>query len=68
MPTGTPAPVIDRLVQACQSAVSSPEIADEAQIRGFELSYAGPAEIRSLIVSDLARRGHLVQLSGVKPE
>ena len=49
-PAGTPAPVIDRLAKACESAVSSPALQTFGNDQGYLVSYAPPAEFQTYIV------------------
>jgi tripartite-type tricarboxylate transporter receptor subunit TctC len=67
-PAGTPAAVIDRLVAACERAVSSPEFQTLANNQGLLVAYAPPAEFRKHIDSELEKWGKLVARSGLQPE
>jgi tripartite-type tricarboxylate transporter receptor subunit TctC len=67
-PKGTPQPVLDRLTQAVQAALKSPELlrvyrADGAQ----EVHRAGPA-FRDFIVQDIANYRRSVERGGLKHE
>lgn len=67
-PAGTPAAIVNRVAEACQAALGSPEVLTKAQPQGFDIDYAGPAEFTSHIASELPRWGELVRLAGVKSE
>jgi tripartite-type tricarboxylate transporter receptor subunit TctC len=68
VPTGTPAPIVSRLAQACQTAVALPDVQTLAQDQGFLMDYAPPAEFGAYIANELLRWGELVRLAGVKAD
>jgi tripartite-type tricarboxylate transporter receptor subunit TctC len=68
VPAGTPASIVNRLAQACQSAATAPEVEALAQPQGFEIDPAAPAEFAAFIGSELQRLGQLARAAGVKPE
>lgn len=67
-PAATPAPVVERMAKACESALAVPEVKAQAQALGFEVDYAGPAAFQTFIASERTTWGDVVKLSGLKPE
>jgi tripartite-type tricarboxylate transporter receptor subunit TctC len=68
VPAGTPALIVNRLAEACRSALTSPEIEALAQPQGLEIDYASPAEFGDFIASELQRIGQITKATGMKPE
>lgn len=67
-PTGTPAPVIQRLHAEISKALANPGIRAKLAASGFEVTGAGPAEFGALIRSDYTRVGNVVRAAGVKAD
>lgn len=67
-PAGTPSAIVNRLSEACQAALASPEVVGQANPQGFVLDYAGPADFAAFIASELPRWGQLARAAGIKPE
>lgn len=67
-PVGTPKAAIDKMAQACQGALTAPEVMAQAQATGFDIDYAGPVDFTAAIATELERWGQLVRLAGLKPE
>jgi tripartite-type tricarboxylate transporter receptor subunit TctC len=68
VPAGTPAAIVNRLAEACRSALTAPEIEALAQPQGLEIDYAAPAEFGNFIASELQRIGQITKATGMKPE
>jgi tripartite-type tricarboxylate transporter receptor subunit TctC len=68
VPAGTPAPIIDRLSDACKGAMTSPDIIDFAAEQGFQVDYGAPAETAAFILEELSRLGQVARQANIKPE
>ncbi|MCY1312864.1 Tripartite tricarboxylate transporter family receptor [compost metagenome] len=68
VPAGTPTPVVNRLAEACRSAIASPEVEALARPQGLEIDYAPPAEFGDFIASELMRIGQITKATGMKAE
>ncbi|MFT3721134.1 Bug family tripartite tricarboxylate transporter substrate binding protein [Pseudorhodoferax sp.] len=65
---GTPAPIVTRLSQACQTALATPELKSQAQSLSFDINYAPSAEFAPFIESERQKWGELLRAAGVRPE
>jgi tripartite-type tricarboxylate transporter receptor subunit TctC len=68
VPKGTPAPVVNRLAQACRDAIATPELAALVEPQGLEIDYASPAEFGEFIASEYSRIGQIIKATGMKAE
>jgi tripartite-type tricarboxylate transporter receptor subunit TctC len=68
VPASTPAPIVNKIAQACQTALATAEMQSQALSQGFDIDYAGPRDFGAFITSELQKWGELVRLAGVKPE
>jgi tripartite-type tricarboxylate transporter receptor subunit TctC len=68
LPAGAPVAVVNKLAQACQSAIASPEMQEQLLSRGLDLDYAGPSDFGAFVANELPKWGNLVKLAGMKPE
>lgn len=68
VPSATPAAATARATQACQAAVTSPDIQSLAQAQGFDADYAGSREFGEFITTESQKWGQLLRQAGVKPE
>jgi tripartite-type tricarboxylate transporter receptor subunit TctC len=68
VPANTPPAIVDRVSQACQSAVTAPDVQALAQEQAFDADYQGPREFRSFIAAESQKWGDLVKSAGIQPE
>jgi tripartite-type tricarboxylate transporter receptor subunit TctC len=68
VPTGTPAPVIERLRKETERAVADPQIRERFAALGIDPWYKSPAEFREVMRTEIARTLKLVRDAGIKPE
>ncbi|MES2282927.1 MAG: tripartite tricarboxylate transporter substrate binding protein [Pseudomonadota bacterium] len=64
VPTGTPRPVVDRLVAAIHKAQTDPELRAQLQQRGADVVSTTPEELSKYIASNIALWGNAVKRSG----
>jgi tripartite-type tricarboxylate transporter receptor subunit TctC len=67
-PKGTPKPVVDRLNAEIVKILKSPDVRDKlVNANGMEIVASTPAEVTSLMQTEIPRWAALVQKSGAKP-
>ncbi|BDG71840.1 tripartite tricarboxylate transporter substrate binding protein [Roseomonas fluvialis] len=67
-PKGTPAPVLDRLEQACQAALQQPAVLRVLANSRSPVSFVPRAALTRLIHDEYANYGRLLRELGVQPE
>lgn len=67
-PTGTPAPVIERLHEAIAAIVRSPEVRQAFEQRGIEPVGNTPREFSRFVETEIARWQALATRIGIRPE
>jgi tripartite-type tricarboxylate transporter receptor subunit TctC len=67
-PTGTPAPVIERLHEAIAAIVRSPEMRQAFEQRGIEPVGNTPREFSRFVETEIARWQALATRIGIRPE
>ena len=67
-PAGTPRPVVDRLAQATQAAISSPAVATALSVDGAEPGSGGSAEFGRFMSEELQVWGKVVRASGARAD
>ena len=67
-PTGTPRPIVDRLVTEIQKAVSSPDVKDKLGASGIDTVTSTPEQFRDLIRTETALFAKVVKAAGITPE
>lgn len=67
-PRGTPAPVIERLRAAIQSAQESAEVQAQFRAQGIELVRAGPVDYAQLIRTETDKWARIIKAANVQPE
>ena len=67
-PTGTPAPIVERLYRDFKAVLDTPDFRKEVLDRGFTPFGTSPAEFASFIAVDYQHRGRMAKLSGIQPE
>jgi 2-methylaconitate cis-trans-isomerase PrpF/tripartite-type tricarboxylate transporter receptor subunit TctC len=60
-PAGTPQPVIDKLNESLRAALSDPEVIERIEHDGAEVHTGSPAELRTLVQSELAKWKEVVR-------
>jgi tripartite-type tricarboxylate transporter receptor subunit TctC len=68
VPAGTPGEVIARLNQEVSKAVNTPEVRQRWVEQGLEPKTATPAELSSLIKSDVDKWNRIIKQAGVRAE
>ena len=67
-PAGLPKPVVDKLHDAVQKAIDSPEVRAQLAAAGG-IPLPGPTEqFATLLKTDVARYGKLIREAGIKPD
>jgi tripartite-type tricarboxylate transporter receptor subunit TctC len=67
-PAGTPAEVIATLNRAARDAVASPAVQDRLGKLGMRLAASSPAELDSLLASEIKRWGEVIRAAKIEPE
>ena len=67
-PAGTPPAVIDRLHPLVKEALTLPEAKALAQTHGLDIAPSSPAELGTMIKSELAKWAKVVKAAGIKPD
>jgi tripartite-type tricarboxylate transporter receptor subunit TctC len=67
-PVGTPADVLDKLGRAAREAVSAPAVQDKLGKLGMRLQGSTPAEMHTLLVSEIKRWGEVIRAAKIEPE
>jgi tripartite-type tricarboxylate transporter receptor subunit TctC len=65
-PAGTPQAIVDTLHREIGAAMSTPDMARQMADAGIEVRLSTPQEFASLIRSDLAKWGQVVQRAGIR--
>ena len=67
-PAGTPPAVINRLHPLVKDALTLPEAKTLAETHGLDIAASSPAELGSMIRSELAKWAKVVKTAGIKPD
>jgi len=67
-PAGTPPEVIDKLNKAVREAVASAAVTDKMARLGMRLQAGSPAELQSLLGSEIKRWGEVIRAAKIEPE
>lgn len=67
-PAGTPPTVIDILNRAVREAVASAEVQAKLGGLGMRLGAGSPAELQTLLASEIARWGEVIRRAKIEPE
>ena len=68
VPTGTPAPAVDRLAREFTKALQLPEVKDRLATLGAEIAGDTGEAFTRMVRADVARWAKVVKSAGVKPE
>lgn len=67
-PAGTPPAVVQQLNKAIHDAVASPAVREKLGKAGMRLGSSTPAEMQSLLVSEIKRWGEVIKSAKIEPE
>jgi len=67
-PAGTPEPVVMRLNQAINQALTNPEVIASMKNLGAEIAVATPAEFQTFLGADVARWSRVIKAANIKDE
>ena len=67
-PVGTPREVVALLNRAVRDAVASPAVQDKLGMLGMRLGAGSPAELQSLLASEIQRWGAVIKAAKIDPE
>ncbi len=67
-PAGTPPEVLDKLGRAAREAVASAAVQDKLSKLGMRLQGSTPAELQSLLTSEIKRWGDVIRAAKIEPE
>ena len=67
-PAGTPTEVVDKLNRAVREAVASPAVTDKMARLGMRMQSGTPAELQSLLASEIKRWGEVIRAAKIEPE
>jgi len=67
-PAGTPPAVVQQLGKAIHDAVASPAVQDKLGKAGMRLGSSTPAEMQSLLTSEIKRWGDVIRAAKIDPE
>lgn len=62
----TPAPIVETLGKAFQTAFADPEVQQKLTAAGYELGWTGPEQARAAIAADLAKWGQVIKAGNIK--
>jgi tripartite-type tricarboxylate transporter receptor subunit TctC len=68
VPAGTPAPVVDRLNAALQTALADPAVIETLLGAGIEPVTSSPEELAAFVDSETAKWAKIVESAGIEPE
>ncbi len=68
VPTGTPAKIKDKLRNATEKALKSPDVLESMKAGGFEPGIMTVPEIDAYIQTEIKRWGEVIRAAGIKPE
>jgi tripartite-type tricarboxylate transporter receptor subunit TctC len=67
-PAGTPAAVVDALNRAARAAVATPAVRAQLGKLGMRLQASTPAELQTLLASEITRWGDVIRAARIEPE
>ena len=67
-PAGTPAEVVEILNRAAREAVATPAVKDKLARLGVRVAASTPAELQSLLGSEIQRWGEVIRAAKIEPE
>jgi tripartite-type tricarboxylate transporter receptor subunit TctC len=67
-PTGTPAPIINRLNALVKSGLAHPETKSVMQAQGLDATPSTPEELGQLVKSELVKWAKVIKSAGIKPD
>jgi len=67
-PAGTPAPVVERLNQSINKAISAPALREQLAALGLEAEPMTPERFAALFAADITRWGGIIRRLGIRSE
>jgi tripartite-type tricarboxylate transporter receptor subunit TctC len=67
-PAGTPAPIVEQLAKASQTALHTPEALEQAHNAAFEVVAGTPEQLTARLTAEIPAVKELVARIGIKPE
>ncbi len=67
-PAGTPAPIVNRLNALVKQGMGQPDARSVMEAQGLDVSTSTPAELGTLVKSELVKWAKVIQAAGIKPE
>jgi tripartite-type tricarboxylate transporter receptor subunit TctC len=67
-PTGTPAPIVERLHDVTVAALAFPDVRDKLREQGAEVVGNSPSELAAYVSAEIPKWAALARQAGVKPE
>lgn len=67
-PARTPRPIIDKLNQAINTALASPQVKSRLEVVGVSARGSTPEELRQLIASDIAKWRHVIEQAKIEKQ
>jgi tripartite-type tricarboxylate transporter receptor subunit TctC len=68
VPAGTPAPIVDRISKALDTALASPDVQNKLDLAGCPPKLASRAEFAGIIKADVALWAKVVKDAGIPPD
>ena len=68
MPTGTPAPIKDKLRVATERALKEPDVIESMRLGGFEPGTMSVADADAFIRTEYKRWGEVIRAAGIQPQ
>ena len=68
VPTGTPAPVINRLHEAAAAALAEADVRSRLEAQGLTVAAGSPAELDRLVAREIKAFTQVVREQGIKTE
>jgi tripartite-type tricarboxylate transporter receptor subunit TctC len=68
LPAGTPATIVQRLNEALNRAVQSPEVRERLDLQAFEPVGGTPQQFAEYVKAEVAKWARIVQQTGTKPD
>ncbi len=67
-PAGTPAEVVDKLNAAARQALADPAVARKLQDLGVRAQAGSPAQLQTLLASEIRHWGEVIRAARIEPE
>jgi tripartite-type tricarboxylate transporter receptor subunit TctC len=67
-PAGTPAPVVEQISQAADTALKDPELVKQFSAQGLEVKTGGPQQARKYVDAEVDRWSQVIKAAGIEPQ